>query len=267
MPRQGRYRRRRSRTADGVAGFAECRCARRTRREETSRSCAERYRRAGQRKGESRGAGTPARRGSRPSHRCDCASVTSWPSAAVPGHNPGGGKTCISRYNPRDASAATANSQRGPNRNGRTMNPASAYSVRISPFQIRQRWMSPNASNTTSRRTSSDVRRSLFASRSNWMARPAPNSSENSANAFKSTASIRMVSTALSIDEKDKGGLGKKTARRSKREIWSRRSSRRRRARPCPAARRWRRSALWGLSAGEVWRHRPLQRHSSRAAE
>jgi hypothetical protein len=42
------------------------------------------------------------------------------------------------------------------------------------------------------------------------MARPAPNSSENSANAFKSTASIRMVSTALSIDEKDKGGLGNK---------------------------------------------------------
>ena len=70
--------------------------------------------------------------------------------------------------------------------------------------------MSPNASNTTSRRTSSNVRRSLLASRSNWMARPAPNSSENSANAFKSTASIRMVSTALSIDEKDKGGLGKR---------------------------------------------------------
>ena len=68
--------------------------------------------------------------------------------------------------------------------------------------------MSPNASNTTSRRTSSDVRRSLLASRSNWMARPAPNSSENSANAFKSTASIRMVSTALSIGEKDRGGLG-----------------------------------------------------------
>ena len=111
-------------------------------------------------------------------------------------------------YNPRDASAATANSQRGPNRNGRTMNPASAYSVRMSPFQIRQRWMSPNASNTTSRRTRSDVRRSLLASRSNWMARPAPNSSENSANAFKSTANIRIVSTALSIDEKDKAGLG-----------------------------------------------------------
>jgi hypothetical protein len=33
---------------------------------------------------------------------------------------------------------------------------------------------------------------------------------ENSANAFKSTASVRMVSTALSIDEKDKGGLGNK---------------------------------------------------------
>ena len=139
-----------------------------------------------------------------------CASTTSCPSAAVPGHNPGGGKTCIARYNPRDASAATANSQRGPNRNGRTMNPASAYSVRMSPFQIRQRWMSPNASNTTSRRTSSNVRRSLLASRSNWMARPAPNSSENSANAFKSTASIRMVSTALSIGDKDQGGLGKR---------------------------------------------------------
>ena len=68
--------------------------------------------------------------------------------------------------------------------------------------------MSPNASNTTSRRTSSDVRRSLFASRSNWMARPAPNSSENSANAFNSTASVRIVSTALSID--DAGGLGKR---------------------------------------------------------
>ena len=72
----------------------------------------------------------------------------SCPSAAVPGHNPGGGKACIARYSPRDASAATANSQRGPNRNGRTMNSASAYSVRMSPFQIRQRWMSPNASNT-----------------------------------------------------------------------------------------------------------------------
>ena len=138
-----------------------------------------------------------------------CASATSCPSAAVPGHNPGGGKTCIARYNPRDASAATANSQRGPNRNGRTINPASAYSVRMSPFQIRQRWMSPNASNTTSRRTSSNVRRSLLASRSNWMARPAPNSSENSASAFKSTASIRIVSTALSIGEKA-GGLGKR---------------------------------------------------------
>ena len=138
-----------------------------------------------------------------------CASVTSCLSAAVLGHNPGGGKTCIARYNPRDASAATANSQRGPNRNGRTIKPASAYSVRISPFQIRQRWMSPNASNTASRRTSSDVRRSLFASRSNWMARPAPNSSENSASAFRSTASIRMVSTALSIG--DAGGIwGKK---------------------------------------------------------
>ena len=70
--------------------------------------------------------------------------------------------------------------------------------------------MSPNASNTASRRTSSNVRRSLFASRSNWMARPAPNSSENSASAFRSTASIRMVSTALSIGDKARGLWGKK---------------------------------------------------------
>ncbi len=138
------------------------------------------------------------------------ASTTSCASAGVPGHNPGGGKACIARYNPKDASAATANSRRGPNRNGRTMKPASAYSVRISPFQIRQRWMSPNASNTASRRTRSDVRRSLVASRSNWIARPAPNSSENSAKAFNSTASVRMVSRALSIEEKDKGGFGKR---------------------------------------------------------
>ena len=145
------------------------------------------------------------------------ASATSWAIAAVPGNNPGGGKTCIARYSPRDASAATANSQRGPNRNGRTINPASAYSVRMSPFQIRQRWMSPNASNTTRRRTSSDVRRSLLASRSNWMARPAPNSSENSASAFKSTASVRMFRRRCRSTMQE--AWGRKTARRSKREI------------------------------------------------
>ncbi len=84
----------------------------------------------------------------------------------------------------------------------------------MSPFQIRQRWMSPNTSNTASRRTSSIVRRSLLASRSNWMARPTPNNSENSASAFRSTNSIRIVSTTLSTG--DSLGLGKRN--RSKNE-------------------------------------------------
>ena len=68
--------------------------------------------------------------------------------------------------------------------------------------------MRPNASNTASRRTSSDVRRSLLANRSNWMARPAPNSNENSASAFRSTAIFRIVSMALSIADAE--GLGKR---------------------------------------------------------
>ena len=125
-----------STTADLVAGFATGRRARRRRRAETTRSVRVRYRRAGKRKAEARGAGMSARRGSRPSHRCDAHQRHPASLPAVPGHNPGGGKACIARYNPRDASAATANSQRGPNRNGRTTNPASAHSVRISPFPI-----------------------------------------------------------------------------------------------------------------------------------
>ena len=140
-----------------------------------------------------------------------CASTTSCAIAAVPGHNPGGGKTCIARYSPRDASAATASSQRGPNRNGRTMNPASAYSVRMSPFQIRQRWMSPNASNTTSRRTRSDVRRSLVRQplELDGKACAEQQRKQRQVPSNRRPAS-GSVSTALSIDDKDKGGLGKR---------------------------------------------------------
>ena len=137
---------------------------------------------------------------------------------AVPGHNPGGGKACIAQIQrQRTPARPHANNQRGPNRNGSTMNPASAYSVRMSPFQIRHRWTRPNTSSTASRRTSSTCGVAAGRSRSNWMARPTPNSSENSANAFRSTPSVRIVSTVRSSGEQ--GSWRPETARKSKREI------------------------------------------------
>ena len=55
------------------------------------------------------------------------------------GNSPGGGNDCINRYSARNASAPHAGSERGPHSNGSTINPASAYSMRMSPCQIRHR--------------------------------------------------------------------------------------------------------------------------------
>ncbi len=88
-------------------------------------------------------------------------------------------------------------SQRGPNSNGSTTRPARAYSVRMSPFQIRVIWRRPNASSTSSRRSNSSTRFSA-GSRSNWIARPIPNNSENSANAFIEMAWSRKLAIAAS---------------------------------------------------------------------
>jgi hypothetical protein len=78
------------------------------------------------------------------------------------------------------------------------MNPARLYSVRMSPFQIRNRCATPMTSRIASLRSSSMPRRGFDASRSNWMAMPIPNSSENRAMAFNSTAIVRKVWTARS---------------------------------------------------------------------
>ncbi len=108
------------------------------------------------------------------------------------------GSTGISqlvKYSPSRVRLLAITSQLGANRNGSTSSPASAYSVRMSPFHSSVRCKMPIASRTSSRRSSRGIRRS-GAIRSNCMASPMPNSSENRASAFMETARARPSSMA-----------------------------------------------------------------------
>ena len=179
-------------------GFRRCRCARRTRREETSRSCAERYRRAGRRTGgisRSRNDSTSRKPAVADAMRLD--DILAQRGRA--GRQSRRRKHLHRKVQPetpaRRRPIASADRTGAAGRSSRRAHIGENIAV-----PEKQRWTSRARQHDEPAQDKRRRRRSSQAARTGWQG-PRRTAGRKQRQPFKSTASIRIVSTALSIGD------------------------------------------------------------------